>query len=294
MSITSVGLYANFEREGVEDLCDEIIAELVQRNVRVYATTDSAFTNIDVELLPRRSLLKTIELMLVIGGDGTFLRAATDLAGAPIPMLGINKGHLGFLSELEVEDFFPMLDRILAGEFSIEYRMKIAATLIRDGEIIAEIIGLNDVVINRNPLDNTIALDVYMGEALVDHYRGDGLIVATPTGSTGYSFSAGGPLIYPGTDCLIVNPICAHLMGVRSIIIPADESVDVFLGRGRSGAYLVADGVNPMLMQLGDHLHVERAPSTVQLVHLRDHPFFQAVHTKMLNTSERRSRDYYE
>lgn len=290
LGIKSVGLYANFEREGVQDLCDRIIAELSARNVHIYATQASDVRNQKVERLERRALLKTVELILVIGGDGTFLHAATDLAGAAIPMLGINKGHLGFLSELEEDDFFPMLDRILTGDFSIERRMKITGSLIREGEIIAEMTGLNDVVINRDPLDNTIALDVFMGDALVDHYRGDGLIVATPTGSTGYSFSAGGPLIYPGTDCLIVNPICAHLMGVRSIIIPANASVDIYLTRGRAGAYLVADGVNPMRMQLGDHLHVERAPSTVQLVHMRKHPFFEAVHTKMLNTHERKPR----
>ncbi|MBS5915679.1 MAG: NAD(+)/NADH kinase, partial [Clostridiales bacterium] len=134
MGIKSVGLYANFEREGVQDLCDRIIAELSARNVHIYATQASDVRNQKVERLERRALLKTVELILVIGGDGTFLHAATDLAGAAIPMLGINKGHLGFLSELEEDDFFPMMDRILTGDFSIERRMKITGSLIREGE----------------------------------------------------------------------------------------------------------------------------------------------------------------
>ncbi len=288
MAIKHIGLYANSQREDIRELCACVVDMLHERGVSVYAHQDAA---IPVSTLPRleaANFIDTVDLLLVIGGDGTFLRAAHLVGVYGIPMLGINKGHLGFLSELEEEEFFGAIDDILAGRFSIEPRMMISAEVYRKTAYMGRVSGLNDLVINRNRDDNTIACEVFLGDALVDRYSGDGMIVATPTGSTGYSLSAGGPLIYPGTDCLIVNPICSHFLGTRSVIVPADDAIDVVISRSNDVAYFVADGVLAMELSEGDRLHVTRAKEEIRLVHVREHPFFEAVRNKLLNRDYRK------
>lgn len=288
MAIEHIGLYANSGREDIRALCAYVVDQLHERGVSVYAHRDAAIPLSTLPRLEAGTFLDTVDLLLVIGGDGTFLRAAHLVGVAGIPMLGINKGHLGFLSELEEEEFFRAIDDILAGKFNIEPRMMIAADVYRGDVCIGRVTGLNDLVINRNRDDNTIACEVFLGNALVDRYSGDGMIVATPTGSTGYSLSAGGPLIYPGTDCLIVNPICSHFLGTRSVIVPADDAIDVVITRSNDHAYFVADGVMAMELTVGDRLHVTRAKEEIRLVHVREHPFFEAVRNKLLNRDYRK------
>lgn len=286
--IKHIGLYANSQREDIRELCTYVVDTLQQHGISVYAHSDAALPISTLSRLDAKEFNDTVDLLLVIGGDGTFLRAAHLVGVYGIPMLGINKGHLGFLSELEEEEFFRAINDILAGRYNIESRMMISAEVYRKNTYLGRVSGLNDLVINRNRDDNTIACEVFLGEALVDRYSGDGLIVATPTGSTGYSLSAGGPLIYPGTDCLIVNPICSHFLGTRSVIVPADDAIDVVITRSNHVTYFVADGVQAMELLEGDRLHVTRAKEEIHLVHVREHPFFEAVRNKLLNRDYRK------
>lgn len=288
MGYQRFGIYVNGSREDIRELTERVAEALRDKGAMPYLLSDQAEEISGIERLTASTFLDTVELVLVIGGDGTFLRAVHLVGKAGIPMLGINKGHLGFLSELEEEEFFEAIDVILSGTLSTAPRMMIAADVYRKDKKIAEAVGLNDLVLNRNREENTMACEVYLGDALIDRYSGDGLIVATPTGSTGYSLSAGGPLIYPGTDCLLVTPICSHFLGSRAVIVPAMEAIDVLITRAEKPVYFVVDGGTQCELLEGDRLHMTRAAAKIDMVHVREHPFFEAVRNKLLDRNYRK------
>lgn len=288
MSYQQIGIYVNGSREDIRRLTTDVADALRAKGAIPYLPEGHVTPIEGIEALDLEVFLDTVDMVLVIGGDGTFLRAAGLVGTAGIPMLGINKGHLGFLSELEEEEFFESIDLILSGKLRHVPRMMISAIVERNGIPIGTATGLNDLVLNRNREENSMTCEVYLGEALIDRYSGDGLIVATPTGSTGYSLSAGGPLIYPGTDCLIVTPICSHFLGTRAVIVPADHAIDVVITRAERPVYFVADGGRPQELLEGDRLHVTRAETRIELLHVREHPFFEAVRNKLLNRDYRK------
>ncbi|MDO4281703.1 MAG: NAD(+)/NADH kinase [Peptococcaceae bacterium] len=284
----AVGIYYNVNRGDIVEIAQHIVELLAQHHVEAYVNDNLLSVCAGVPYLPDKEFLNTITMMVVIGGDGTFLRAANIVRQAEIPMIGINRGNLGFLTELEVEEFEERLPELLAGQYAIEERMNICAELYRDGTCIQQSIGLNDIAINRHPVENTLELDVYLLNQLIDSYQADGVIVATPTGSTGYSLSAGGPLIFPGTDCLIFNPICAHVLGTNSIIVPADGVLDIHLTRSEKNGYLLTDGRLASNIVQGDTVRVYRAETATKIIQLEEHQFFETVRNKLLNRNYRR------
>lgn len=284
----AVGLYYNVKRSDTCAIARHVADLFHAHQVAVYASDQLQASRAEVPYLPRPQFLQTITLMVVIGGDGTFLRAASVVRSARIPLIGINQGTLGFLAELELEDFEGRLDSLIAGEYGIEERMTISGELYRDDACICQTIGLNDVTINRDPVENTLELDVYLEEQLIDCYQADGIIVATPTGSTGYSMSAGGPLIYPGTECLIVNPICAHVLGTNAIIVPAADSIDIHLARSSKDAYLLTDGRYATHLRQGDTVRIHKADLATRIVQMEKHQFFETVRNKLLDRNYRR------
>ena len=183
----AVGMYYNIKREDTCAIAQYVAGLFQARQVDVFAGDQLQAQRAGIPYLPRPEFLERITLMVVIGGDGTFLRAATIVRNAQIPLIGINQGTLGFLAELEVEEFEEKLEQLIAGNYRTEARMTICGELYRDGARICQTVGLNDVTINRDPVENTLELDVYLEEQLVDSYQADGIIIATPTGSTGYS-----------------------------------------------------------------------------------------------------------
>ena len=289
MTIKRIALYANITRLHTQQrTIEEIVLLLQKRDVEVVTSIQLPQNISHVKVQPEAWIQQHCQLVLVIGGDGTFLRAAHSLGVHGLPMLGINKGHLGFLSELEEDAFVQHLDSLIQGHFQIEKRMLIQAHIYRDQVKIGSAFGLNDLVINRHHNENSIDIEVYHGKSLIDRYSGDGLILATPTGSTGYALSAGGPLIYPGTDCLLVTPICSHFLGTRAVIVPATDTLDIKITRMQEKAYFVADGLACYDLLEGDYIHVERSKDMIQMVHLCEHPFFEAVRHKLLNRDYRK------
>lgn len=284
----AVGMYYNIKREDTCAIAQYVAGLFQARQVDVFAGDQLQAQRAGILYLPRPEFLERITLMVVIGGDGTFLRAATIVRNAQIPLIGINQGTLGFLAELEVEEFEEKLEQLIAGNYRTEARMTICGELYRDGARICQTVGLNDVTINRDPVENTLELDVYLEEQLVDSYQADGIIIATPTGSTGYSLSAGGPLIYPGTECLIVNPICAHVLGTNAIIVPAAGGIEIHLTRSSKDAYLLTDGRYATHLRQGDTVRVYKAETPTRIVQLEKHQFFETVRNKLLDRNYRR------
>lgn len=283
-----IGLFFNTNNNETVNIAKYIVEKFYKYKVMV-CTEDSTIADlVDIPLFSRKEFKSNIRLMLVIGGDGTFLKAANIVHEALVPILGINRGHLGFLSELEVEEFESNLERIIRGKYDIEKRMTIRGEIYRDNQRIGSAIALNDISINRHPVENTLHFEAYLQDQYIDSYIGDGMVVATPTGSTAYSFSAGGPLIYPGTNCLIVNPICAHILGTSPLIIPADGTINILMKRCEEDAYFVADGRKAIRIQQGDRIQISQSEHFVQMVQLKDHQFFETVRHKLLNRNYRK------
>jgi len=221
------------------------------------------------------------ELLMVLGGDGTLIRAAQMAAPLRIPVLGINTGHLGFLTEIENNEVLANLEQVLAGEYQIEERLMLLATVERKGHRVLSVTALNDAVVSKGPRARLVHLDVAVGSTSVARYRADGVIVATPTGSTAYSLSAGGPIVGPTVDVLLVTPICPHTMNSRAMVVAGSEVVTITVVTSPGEVGLSADGSDPFPLGRGDVVRVSRAPFMARLVRRRGYRFYEVLRQKL-------------
>lgn len=207
--IKTLGLVLNFYKTEVVELGQMIAEQLSARDIQIIAPGEDA----DALGLPRLTnaqFAQAADAVLVVGGDGTLLRAARTVYGYHKPLLGVNKGYLGFLTEVEMNELEDYLGAFLSGDFQVERRMMLTAEVYRNGQKLRELTGLNDLVITKGALARIISVEIEMDGAMVDQFLGDGVIFSTSTGSTGYSLSAGGPIVYPNFDVCILAPICPH------------------------------------------------------------------------------------
>lgn len=226
-------------------------------------------------------LRERAELLVVLGGDGTLIHAARLLRGKPVPILGVNLGSLGFMTEIPVADALPVLERAIKGEARVDARMKLACRLIRDGKVVLEDEVLNDVVIAKSALARIADHETWLDGAYVATFKSDGVIFSTPTGSTAYSLSAGGPIVHPSIECVIVTPICPHALTQRPIVVPADQPLKVQLTSEVSDVFLTIDGQVGQPLKLGDTLEVQRAPTQVKIVRNPKLDYFGVLRTKL-------------
>jgi NAD+ kinase len=216
------------------------------------------------------------ELVIVIGGDGTFLRTARLFAGKRAPLFGINRGRLGFLTEFSPDEAFHHLDEVVAGKHPVSERSTLDASLIRDGKELRTATVINDAVISKGAFSRPISVRLELDDAFLNCYSGDGLIIATPTGSTAYSLSAGGPIVIPSIDsAYVLNPICPHMLAVRPMIIPAQTTLRVRIVSDFENLLLTIDGQEAIPIEGEDEIRVR---GSEKKVHLIQHP----------------ARDYYE
>lgn len=231
--------------------------------------------------LPAGTAWGEAELLIVLGGDGTLIRAVKTVAPYGVPVLGINTGHLGFLTEIEGAEIFENLDRFLEKDYIIEDRMMLTARVERNGQVLLEVTALNDVVISKGPRARLVHLGVDVGTTRVARYPADGVIVATPTGSTAYSLSAGGPIVEPTVDCLLVTPICPHTISSRSIVVGGNEEVSVIILESPGEVGLSADGSDPFPLYSRDLVYVKRAPFSAKLVRRQSYRFYDVLRQKL-------------
>jgi len=230
---------------------------------------------------PRPVRLSTADLCVVVGGDGTLLSAARSIAGTPRPILGINLGGLGFMAETGPEEADPVLNDVLAGRYTIGRRMTLEVALLRRGRTAARQAVLNDVVISKTALSRMVELDVTIDRRPVTRYRADGLIVSTPTGSTAYSLSAGGPIIHPEMSALLITPICPHTLSLRPLLVPERSRVEVTLDSGDADVYLTLDGQVGHPLRAGDRVRVRQGPHPVLMVRSRRNDYFEVLRRKL-------------
>ncbi|NSW91362.1 MAG: NAD(+)/NADH kinase [Firmicutes bacterium] len=229
-----------------------------------------------------KDILKEAQMVICLGGDGTFLKVARMVYKKNLPILGINLGNLGFLTEVEKNDIEDAIDRLMRGDYIIEERMMLEASIIRDGKVIRKDTALNDVVISRGALSRILHLKTYINGEFVDMFPGDGLIISSPTGSTAYSLSAGGPIVEPDIDLIIISPICPHILYSRSIITAGNRMVKAVVDEDYSHkAMVTVDGQKGYEIRGGDVIDIGKSNYTIKLIRVNPRNFFDILRTKI-------------
>jgi NAD+ kinase len=221
------------------------------------------------------------DLAVVLGGDGTLLAAARLLGDRQIPIVAINHGGLGFLTEVTLDAMHPALERVLAGEFVIQRRMMMDLRLKKRSNHITQSRALNDVVINKGTLSRMIEVEARVDGQYVSRFRADGLIVSTPTGSTAYNLSAGGPIIFPTMSAMVVTPICSHTLTNRPIVLPESVTIDILLRSAQDDVYITVDGQVGLKLEMDDQLTVQKSDVALQLVAPEDKNYFDVLRGKL-------------
>ena len=228
----------------------------------------------------RASLARKADLLLVLGGDGTLLAAARAIEERQVPILGVNMGSMGFLTEFTLEEMYPALEAIRAGEYEVEDRIMLTVELIRKRKVMHRYTALNDCVINNGALARMTDLDITVDAQHVTNFKADGLIVATPTGSTAYSLSAGGPIVQPSLGAIILTPICPHILTNRPLVLRENVVLRIDLLNG-SDVMLTVDGQVGAPMQPGDSIQLRKSPHVTRLVQPLNKNHFQVLRAKL-------------
>ena len=275
------GLMPHTEKDKALAVAGEALERLLAAGAEVCLEPEAAAVLGRPDLGLPASVWRGLDAVVVLGGDGAVLRAARLLGPRRVPILAVNVGRLGFLTEVEHSALDEALARLLEGRYEIEQRMMLQATVERQGRIVWRVDGLNDAVITRGTFARIIRIEVRVaGETVLD-YSGDGIIVATPTGSTGYSLSAGGPIVHPHIESLLLTPICPHTLSSRSILARADEEVRIRVEAFHTDMMLTMDGQVGCGLQSGDTVRVGRARHRVRLVRLGPDRFYRELRSRL-------------
>ena len=261
---------------------EELVPWLTQRGLEVsFQDNYSRLEGDGARSSPLASVADDVDIALVLGGDGTLLAAARLLEEVDIPILGINLGSMGFLTEVSLEDIYINLEKVIEGDFFIEERMRLKAGLMRGGDLIAEFMVLNDVVINKGALARIIDMETLVDGESVTTFNADGLIISTPTGSTAYSLAAGGPIVEPNLDIIIISPICPHTLTNRPLVVSGGSEVEVVLVSDSGRVYLTLDGQEGLGLEEGDRIRIKASERRVRLIRTGHKSFFEVLRTKL-------------
>jgi NAD+ kinase len=279
--IRSVGIVCKPSSAVIGAVIPSLIARLRERGVEIFVDTEThSCAGPTVPSMPREQLAAKIDLMIVLGGDGTLLSAARALHGYKVPILAVNLGSLGFLTTVTREEMYSLLDMVLEGKHTISERLMLEAQTVRDGMALSGQIALNDAVINKAALARMIEFDLFVDGATVGQYRADGLIVATPTGSTAYSLAAGGPIVHPQLDAFVITPICPHMLTNRPLVIPDTSQVEIDVASPDEPIFLTLDGQVGFQLEPKDRIRITRSPDKVLLVS-SPHSYFEVLRSKL-------------
>ena len=221
------------------------------------------------------------DLVVVLGGDGTLIAAARLVGEREVPILGVNLGSLGFLTEITLNELYPSVERCLAGDFEVSERMMLVASVERAGEVVELHRVLNDVVINKGALARIVDMETSVSGRYLTTFKADGLIVSTPTGSTGYSLSANGPIIHPELECISITPICPHTLTNRPLVMAGDARIAITLNSNDEAVFLTLDGQVGVKLVCGDVVQIRKSEHATRLVQSRSKDYFEVLRTKL-------------
>jgi len=282
-----IGIIAKKNKPEVVTIASHLVEWLRTKKIKVYlegeigrllSPTPSEDTWKSIE---REEIPTDVEMIIVLGGDGTLLSVARQVWNKNIPILGVNLGGLGFLTEISLDELYPVLEKVVQDDFATDEREVLNAGVIRRGKRIAEFIVLNDAVINKGALARIIDLETTINGEYLSTFRSDGLIISTPTGSTAYNLSAGGPIVYPSLHTIIITPICPHTLTIRPIIIPDDVKIRALLKSRDEEVTLTLDGQQGFTLEFEDVVEVGKAEGRILLIKSPYRRYFELLREKL-------------
>jgi NAD+ kinase len=253
-----------------------------QRGLTLHAVPNvAAQVNCQAMKLSGEELDEDLDLIVALGGDGTMLGASRLIGMRQIPVLGINFGHLGYLTDFTLQELFGALEQICAGDYSLDRRMMLDVGIRRNQEVLGIHRALNDAVVNRSVRAQMIEVDCFIDELFVNNFRADGMIVATPTGSTAYSLSAGGPIVHPSMQAILLTPICPHMLSNRPVVISSESVIEIHLRHAGEGVILTIDGQKSISLTPDDRIVMLRSQRTFDLIRPANRNYFEVLRTKL-------------
>jgi NAD+ kinase len=286
-SIKRIGVVVKpHQPDALQTLC-RLTEWLSQREIKMVGGPEIQRERIEhetgcvVESVKEEALAKAVDLMLVLGGDGTMIATARMLGDIEVPVMGVNYGGLGYLAEFPLEELFSALEAILAGDYRVQERLMLTVELRRGEELITKNRVLNDVVVNKSALARIIDIEAYLNNQFLNRFRADGLIVSTPTGSTAYNLSAGGPIIFPSMNAIVITPICPFTLSNRPIVVPDDAVIEVRLMTKNEDVALTLDGQVGFPLKAGDRALIRKSKATFNLVQPANRNYFDVLRDKL-------------
>lgn len=275
-----IGIICKQGRKEPQEILKELLPLLRQKGCETFVDADTAAA-LGINGFSRSEMASWVDLVLVLGGDGTMLGVSRLVAEKGVPILGINLGSLGFITEVNRDDIFDAVDKMLNNGFVIEERLMLSAAIYRNGEKITEYAVLNDVVINKGALARIIDLETNINNHYVTTFKADGLIISTPTGSTAYSLSAGGPIIYPTIESVVLTPICSHTLTNRPIVLPDNSKIEIIIKSLSEDVFLTLDGQVGFPLRMDDVIEINKARYKAKLLIPAGHDHFKVLRTKL-------------
>jgi NAD+ kinase len=270
------------QKPELEGILRDLVAWLNARDYHYLLDPDSAAYINAPNPIERTNLpAHKPNLVIVLGGDGTLLAAARAFARTPTPILSVNLGSLGFLTEIPLSDLYSTLDDWCRNLADIEIRSMMHAAIVRNNKIVQEWDALNDVVVAKGTIARMGDFSVEIEKQFVATFRADGVIVSTPTGSTAYNLAADGPIVMPSVNAMLVNPICPHLLTIRPIVVPGDAQICIHVVGVPNEIYLTVDGQEAVQLQLGDQVHCERSEYSVRMLRHKPNGLFSVLRSKL-------------
>lgn len=279
--LKKIGVYAKKNHPDVEQIALMICERFRNTGIEVLLEDSLAEQIGQVNGFSGEEIPELADVIIVLGGDGTLISVARLVDGRNVPIVGVNLGRLGFLTEVTRDELPEMLDRLARDDYQVSDRMMLDASIIRDGQVVGKYTVLNDVVINKGALARIIDLETYLDGRHLSSYKADGLIISTPTGSTGYSLAAGGPIIYPEINSLLISPICPHMLTNRPIVVWSRSVIEIKVKFEDDVVFFTADGQVGRKLVPGDRVEVRRSASRTRLVNSPSKDYFEVLRTKL-------------
>jgi NAD+ kinase len=278
----TIGVVSRPRRSILAEIVPQLLKWLSERGVSTVIDAETACWLNRTDLgKTRHQIAQEADLLLVLGGDGTLLAAAREAAPRGIPILPINLGGLGFLTSFTLEELYPALEEALAGHAAMDERVLLLAERTHNGSILTEQRVLNEAVVHKGTLARMIELELHIDDGFVCRYRADGLIVATPTGSTAYSMSAGGPIVHPGVESILITPICPHTLSDRPVVVSDTSKIELRMAENPDSVFLSLDGQTGVPLQAGDRVRITRAAERLKLVQPSTKTYFEILRNKL-------------
>jgi NAD+ kinase len=280
--IKTAGIYCKSHKEEICSVVPRITQWLREGGVEVLLdkTGASCFNPPEKETSPQEMSSK-MDMLIVLGGDGTLLAAARQFSECEVPILAVNLGGMGFMTSVTLDEAVPLLEQVLAGNHRLSPRMMLRAELNRNGHVVQRQQALNDAVVAKGALSRMLELDLSVNGQFLGRYRADGLIVSTPTGSTAYSLAAGGPILYPVLQAFVLTPICPHMLTNRPLVLPDSVQLEIDLSALEEQAYLTLDGQIGHELKRGDRIAISKSPYRVNLVRPQEQTYYKVLRNKL-------------